>query len=403
MKNNGKNIKKGNVRKKKKIRKKNKYKGIDLYIFCSVLVLVAIGIIMVFSASYYDALYKHKNVFYFLSKELTWSPVGLIAMLIFTFVDYHFWKKVALPGYVITLITLIAVLFIGSNINGATRWIKIMGVSFQPSELAKYMIVFFLAMVIEQYGQIKEKWFASIIYLSFALVFSGLVLAENNLSISAIIMFVAFIIVFSEGMSGKITGILMGLGGIGVLIAIVTSGYRMKRFISFINPWKYATDEGYQLVHSLYAIGTGGLFGVGLGNSKQKALYMPEPHNDFIFAIICEELGLIGAIIIISVFLVLIVAGINVAMRAKDKYGRLLATGIISVIAVQVVINIAVVTGSMPVTGVPLPFISYGGTSLVFNLAAIGVLLNISSQTKTHKDEMQEKIERKRIKSKMNI
>ena len=265
------------------------------------------------------------------------------------------------------------------------------------------MIVFFLAMVIEQYGQIKEKWFASIIYLSFALVFSGLVLAENNLSISAIIMFVAFIIVFSEGMSGKITGILMGLGGIGVLIAIVTSGYRMKRFISFINPWKYATDEGYQLVHSLYAIGTGGLFGVGLGNSKQKALYMPEPHNDFIFAIICEELGLIGAIIIISVFLVLIVAGINVAMRAKDKYGRLLATGIISVIAVQVVINIAVVTGSMPVTGVPLPFISYGGTSLVFNLAAIGVLLNISSQTKTHKDEIQEKIERKRIKSKMNI
>ena len=169
MKNNGKNIKKGNVRKKKKIRKKNKYKGIDLYIFCSVLVLVAIGIIMVFSASYYDALYKHKNVFYFLSKELTWAPVGLIAMLIFTFVDYHFWKKVALPGYVITLITLIAVLFIGSNINGATRWIKIMGVSFQPSELAKYMIVFFLAMVIEQYGQIKEKWFASIIYLSFAL------------------------------------------------------------------------------------------------------------------------------------------------------------------------------------------------------------------------------------------
>ena len=220
-------------------------------------------------------------------------------------------------------------------------------------------------------------------------------MAENNLSISAIIMFVAFIIVFSEGMSGKITGILMGLGGIGVLIAIVTSGYRMKRFISFINPWKYATDEGYQLVHSLYAIGTGGLFGVGLGNSKQKALYMPEPHNDFIFAIICEELGLIGAIIVISVFLVLIVAGINVAMRAKDKYGRLLATGIVSVIAV--------VTGSMPVTGVPLPFISYGGTSLVFNLAAIGVLLNISSQTKTHKDEMQEKIERKRIKSKMNI
>ena len=401
MNSNTKKLKKG--KSKKKFKRKKKLNSVNPYILYSVLALVAIGIIMVFSASYYDALYKHKDVFYFLKKELTWVPVGIGALIVIMLIDYHAWKKITIFGYGATILALVAVLIVGKNINGATRWLDIAGISFQPSELAKYMIVFFLAMVIEQYGQIKEKWFASIIYLSFALVFSGLVLAENNLSISAIIMFVAFIIVFSEGMSGKITGILMGLGGIGVLIAIVTSGYRMKRFISFINPWKYATDEGYQLVHSLYAIGTGGLFGVGLGNSKQKALYMPEPHNDFIFAIICEELGLIGAIIIISVFLVLIVAGINVAMRAKDKYGRLLATGIISVIAVQVVINIAVVTGSMPVTGVPLPFISYGGTSLVFNLAAIGVLLNISSQTKTHKDEMQEKIERKRIKSKMNI
>ena len=169
--------------------------------------------------------------------------------------------------------------------------------------------------------------------------------------------------------------------------------------MSFTNPWKYANDEGYQLVHSLYAIGSGGLFGVGLGNSKQKALYMPEPHNDFIFAIIAEELGLVGCIIIMAIFAVLIIAGIDVAMKAKDKYGKLLAAGIISVIAVQVIINIAVVTGSMPVTGVPLPFISYGGTSLVFNLAAVGVLLNISRQTKSHKDEIQEKI----IKSKMNV
>ena len=152
-------------------------------------------------------------------------------------------------------------------------------------------------------------------------------------------------------------------------------------------------------IHSLYALGSGGLFGVGLGNSKQKALYMPEPHNDFIFAIIGEELGLIGCIFVIAIFVILIVSGIKVASRAKDRYGKLLATGIISVIAVQAIINIAVVTGSMPVTGVPLPFISYGGTSLVFNLAAMGVLLNISMQCKNPKDEIEEKI----IKSKMNI
>ena len=396
MKSSGKKIKNKNTKKKRKF-KSNKYNGINLYIFCSVLALVSIGIIMVFSASYYDALYKHKNVFYFLSKEMTWAPVGIVAMLIFMFIDYHFWKKVTLWGYLITLIALIAVLFVGSNINGATRWLNIMGVSFQPSELAKYIIVFFLAMAIERHGKIKEKWFVPLIYLAFAAVFSGLVFLENNLSIASIIMFVAFIMVFSAGMNGREALTIMGGGAILGLLGIFTSDYRRDRFISFINPWKYATDEGYQLVHSLYAIGTGGLFGVGLGNSKQKALYMPEPHNDFIFAIICEELGLIGALAIIFIFVVLIVAGINVAMNAKDKYGKLLATGIISVIAVQVIINIAVVTGSMPVTGVPLPFISYGGTSLVFNLAAIGVLLNISSQAKTHKDKIKEKISKNKI------
>ena len=301
-------------------------------------------------------------------------------MLIFTFVDYHFWKKVALPGYVITLITLIAVLFIGSNINGATRWIKIMGVSFQPSELAKYMIVFFLAMVIEQYGQIKEKWFASIIYLSFALVFSGLVLAENNLSISAIIMFVAFIIVFSEGMSGKITGILMGLGGIGVLIAIVTSGYRMKRFISFINPWKYATDEGYQLVHSLYAIGTGGLFGVGLGNSKQKALYMPEPHNDFIFAIICEEFGIIFAIGLMIIYFLLFYRGIRAAFVTKDSYSQLIAVGFSTMIACQTLVIIGGIFGVIPLTGITLPILSYGGSSVLTIFFALGILQKVSEE-----------------------
>ena len=354
---------------------------------------------MVFSASYYDALYKHKDVFYFLKKELTWVPVGIGALIVIMLIDYHAWKKITIFGYGATILALVAVLIVGKNINGATRWLDIAGISFQPSELAKYVIVFFLAMMIDRYGKVSKNWKVPLIYLSSALIFAGLVYKENNLSIASIIMFVAFIMIFVSGMSFKETFSLIIIGAVGIIVGIFSSDYRTERFVSFLDPWKYANDEGYQLIHSLYALGSGGLFGVGLGNSKQKALYMPEPHNDFIFAIIGEELGLIGCIAVITIFVVLIWAGIKVAGKAKDRYGKLLATGIISVIALQALINIAVVTGSMPVTGVPLPFISYGGTSLVFNMAAMGVLLNISRQCKNTKDEIEEKI----IKSKMNV
>lgn len=397
MSSNSKRLKKG--KNKKKVKRKSKLGSVNPYILYSVLALVAIGIIMVFSASYYDALYKHKDVFYFLKKELTWVPVGLVALVVMMLIDYHLLKKFTVFAYGVTVVALVAVLFVGSTINGATRWLNIAGISFQPSELAKYVIVFFLAMMIDKYGKMNRNWKIPLIYLGSAALFALLVYKENNLSIAAIIMFVAFIMIFVSGMSFKETFALIGIGGVAGTIGIFSSDYRTERFISFLDPWKYANDEGYQLVHSLYALGSGGLFGVGLGNSKQKALYMPEPHNDFIFSIIGEELGLIGCIFVIAIFVVLIVSGIKVASRAKDRYGKLLATGIISVIAVQAIINIAVVTGSMPVTGVPLPFISYGGTSLVFNLAAMGVLLNISRQCKNPKDEIEEKI----IKSKMNV
>lgn len=403
MNSNAKRLKKGKSRKKVKGRNKVKRKpriiSVNPYILYSVLALVSIGIIMVFSASYYDALYKHKDVFYFLKKELTWVPVGLVALVGMMLIDYHTWKRFTVGAYVVTVVALLAVLFIGVNINGATRWLRIAGISFQPSELAKYVIVFFLAMIIDNYGGVSKNWKIPLVYLASAVLFAGLVYKENNLSIASIIMFVAFIMIFVSGMSIRETFALIGIGGVAGTLGIFTSDYRMDRFVSFLDPWKYADKEGYQLIHSLYALGSGGLFGVGLGNSKQKALYMPEPHNDFIFAIIGEELGLIGCIVVIAIFVILIGAGIKVAYRAKDRYGKLLATGIISVIATQAIINIAVVTGSMPVTGVPLPFISYGGTSLVFNLAAMGVLLNISRQCKSSKDEIEEKI----IKSKMNI
>lgn len=397
MSNNSKKIKKARI--KKKFKRRQKVNAVNPYVLYSVLALVAIGIIMVFSASYYDALYKHKDVFFFLKKELTWAPIGILAMITMMLIDYHTWKRFTGIAYVGTIGALIAVLFVGQNINGATRWLNIAGISFQPSELAKYVIVFFLAMIIDKYGAIKNNWKRPLIYLGYAAIFSLLVYKENNLSIASVIMIVSFIMVFVSGMSFKQTFTLIGIGIVVGTIGIFSADYRRDRFISFLNPWKYADNEGYQLIHSLYALGSGGLFGAGLGNSKQKALYMPEPHNDFIFAIIGEELGLIGCIAVISIFVVLIVSGVKVASKAKDRYGKLLATGIISVIAIQAIINIAVVTGSMPVTGVPLPFISYGGTSLVFNLAAMGVLLNISRQCKDVKQEIEEKI----IKSKMDF
>ena len=244
------------------------------------------------------------------------------------------------------------------------------------------MVVLFLALSIDIKGDgIKDFWTGIVPYLALSGFFAALVLAEKNLSIAAIIMIVTFILLFISG--GKIKhlfGIVLPTLLTLAIFFIFSSDYRRARMLNFIDPWKDAAGDGYQLIQSFYALGSGGITGLGLGQSRQKTLYMPEPHNDFIFSIIGEELGLIGCLLIISLFIIFIWRGVRIAIKAKDTYGKLLAMGITSIIAVQAIINIAVVTGSMPVTGVPMPFISYGGTSLVINLTAMGILLNISRQ-----------------------
>jgi cell division protein FtsW len=210
--------------------------------------------------------------------------------------------------------------------------------------------------------------------------YAGMVFLEKNLSIAAVIMIVTLIVLYVAGAKTSHMLGLIGLVALAGVAGILFEPYRLARFVSFLDPWKDPKGKGYQLIQSLLALGSGGIWGVGLGKSRQKCYYIPEPHNDFIFSIIGEELGLIGCTLIVLLFIVFIWRGIVTAVRAKDTYGTLLATGITSVIAMQAIINIAVVTGSMPVTGVPLPFISYGGSSLVFNLVATGVLLNISRQ-----------------------
>lgn len=368
-----------------KKRKEVKMKSIDYSMLCAILILLFIGIIMVYSSSSYYALYENEShsTDYFFIKEIIWSIVGIVGMIFTMSIDYHFYKKITPLLVMVTVFFLVIVLIVGANLNGASRWIRLGQLSFQPSELAKYVVVLYLAMLIDKRrGKIRDLKNGTLYYLVIAAFFAGLIILQKNLSITAVVMMVAFIMILAGG--AKISH-LLSLIPVGLVVGmglIFMEKYRLQRLTSFLNPWADTSGASYQLIQSLYALGSGGFFGVGLGNSRQKALFMPEPHNDFIFAIIGEELGLIGCVFIVSIFIFIVIKGTCVAVKAKDNYGYLLAIGIISVIAIQAIINIAVVTGSMPVTGVPLPLISYGGTSLVFNLLALGILLNISRQSK---------------------
>ena len=360
---------------------------IDYGVFYTVALLVAIGVVMVYSASSYYAMFTYKDSMFFLKRQLINVGIGIAVMMFTMSFDYHKLKKYTIAMMIICFPLLIAVFFF-PGVNGAQRWILLGPLSFQPSDLVKYVVVLFLAMSLEIKGEGVKKFSTGIVpYLGVSGIYAALVLAEKNLSIASVIMIVTFIILFAAG--GRIKH-LFGIVAPAMVAAAVAftvlEPYRMLRMLNFTNPWKDPAGAGYQLIQSFYALGAGGITGLGLGQSRQKTLYMPEPHNDFIFAIIGEELGLIGCICIIALFIIFIWSGIKVAMKARDTYGTLLAVGITSVIAVQSLINIAVVTGSMPVTGVPLPFISYGGTSLIINMMAVGILLNISRQVEGKED-----------------
>ena len=364
---------------KMSIEKNNDMGEIDYGIFCALALLLGIGIVMVYSASSFYAMFHENDSTYFLKRQLIWAIIGIIAMSFTMSFDYHKLKKIT-PVLLACAIPLLIAVFFFPEVNGAKRWIQLGPLSFQPSEFTKYAVVMFLAFSIDLKGdKIKSFWEGLVPYLCLSGFFAALILAEHNMSIAAIIMIVTFIMLFVAGGQNKhLFGIILPSLFTLAIFFIFSSDYRRERMLNFIDPWKDAADAGYQLIQSFLALGSGGITGLGLGQSRQKILYMPEPHNDFIFSIIGEELGLIGCLFIIALFLIFIWRGIKVAMRARDTYGRLLAVGITSIIAVQAIINIAVVTGSMPVTGVPMPFISCGGTSLVINLMATGILLNIS-------------------------
>lgn len=361
---------------------RKKMGSIDFILFSTIMLLVVIGVVMVYSASSYSSFFNtaiNDSMFY-LKKQALWALLGVIGMVIAIKTDYHIYRRLTLPLMIVTVL-LLCVVFAFPEVNGAKRWIPLGFASIQPSEIAKYVVVLYIAKSLANKGEkVKSFVYGILPYMLISGFFAGMVFLEKNLSIAVVIMGVTLVILFVAGAKIKHMAGIFGVVLAGGVAGIIFEPYRMARFTSFLDPWKDARGDGYQLIQSLLALGSGGIWGAGLGQSRQKCYYIPEPHTDFIFSIIGEELGLIGCTVIVILFLLFVWRGIVTASKAKDTFGTLLAAGITSIIAIQAIINIAVVTGSMPVTGVPLPFISYGGSSLIFNLFAMGILLNISRQ-----------------------
>lgn len=362
---------------------RRKYQEADFMLLAVTAALVLFGLLMVYSASSYENVVKGFAAYKDVIKQGIFALAGLAVMIfIFSNVDYHrYTLQLTKYGVVVILILNVAVILFDPT-KGASRWIKFGGISFQPSELAKFIVVLYAANMLKRMETYRRRpWKPVMKVFLVAGLFAGvIVLLQSNLSIGAIVLISAFVLIFLSGASLLHVGFLAALGFAGLLMALLLEPYRMARLMSFMKPFEDAQGDGHQLVQSLYALTGGGFFGRGLGMSRMKAFWLPEAHNDFIFAVVVEELGFLGGFILILLILLLIFSGIRIAMKAQDTFGRLLAMGITTVFALQSLINIAVVIGAFPVTGVTLPFISAGGTSLMVNLAAVGILLNISRQ-----------------------
>lgn len=363
----------------------------DFTLCIIIFILLALGIVMVLSASAPSALAKGGESYEYAGKQLLFGVLGLIAMFVISKIDYRVYKKFYWPIYIFSCAILLTVIVpgLGKEVNGALRWVQIPGLGqFQPSELTKIgLIIFYAGYLTDHKSEMKDFWKGFVRPFCFILPpIAILYFVQNHLSASLIIGMITCILMIMAGarMLHFIGAGILGGGAVGAyLMYKITSGgsdgsFRISRIVSFLDPWADVSDTGWQVVQSLYAIGSGGLFGTGLGGSKQKYLYISEPQNDFIFSIVAEELVFIGCVIVIALFAIFIWRGILIAMKAPDTFGGLLATGITSLVAIQVILNIAVVTSTMPNTGIPLPFFSYGGTALFILLSSCGILLNIS-------------------------
>lgn len=353
-------------------------------LFITLMIMLAFGLIMVFSASSPSAYYEQNDKYFYIKKQLIWTIIGFAAMLFTSKINLGIVKKHAVKFAVISLIMMFLVPFIGIERNGAKRWLGIGSLTIQPSEIAKFALVFLFAkMISEKPKGHMEKFIKGLCpYLAILALFILAMILQDHLSAS-VVTFVSLIVMLVAG-GAKLSHIFaMGALGLGTLAPFaILEEYRFKRMIAFLDPFKYIKDIGWQICQGLYAIGSGGLFGRGLGQSRQKFLYVPEAHNDYIYAILCEELGLIGAVIVAGLFLALITRCIIIAIKAPDMFSKLMVFGITSIISFQYIINVGVVTAVMPSTGMQLPFFSAGGSSLVFLMAAMGLVFNVSRYVK---------------------
>lgn len=367
-------------------------RSIDWYTLIPVLLLLCIGIIMVLSASSATTAAEvlrnqagesetQVDPFRYFNKQLVSVLIGLGAMLFTSNIDYRKWKQFVKPALYIS-VGLLLVVFAFPAKNGAHSWIILGGRQFQPSEFVKLCLILVLAHIIstkkEKMNSFEKGLLPALVSIG---MICGLVLMEPDLGSAMVIAITSFFMLFAGGANLKHLAALGSVGGALGAVAMIAEPYRFARWMAFIDPFKDPRGIGYQIIQSLYAIGSGGFFGVGLGQSMQKFGHIPEQHTDFIFSILAEELGFLGASLIIILFLFFAARGLIIAKNTRDSFGSLLASGITSLIIVEAIINIAVVTSSMPVTGITLPFISFGGSSLIFKLAAVGVLLNISKHT----------------------
>ena len=357
-------------------KEKKQRNGAPDYGLCLVvLILAGFGLVVLYSTSAWNGQVKFADPAYYLKKQLLATSLGLAAMYAVSCIDFRRWKNLAVPGYLISLDLQAAVLFFGDEYNGSKRWLSIGPLSFQPSEFAKVAVIVLLARVISGRGKkIVTLWQMLGVMLP-TLPLVGLV-GTNNLSTAIIIMGIAVILIFVAS-PGYLRFVFIGAGGAGFLAVFLSlESYRLERLAIWRHPEAY--EKGYQTMQGLYAIGSGGLFGVGFGGSLQKLGFVPEAQNDMIFSIVCEEFGLVGAVLLMLLFVLLVWRLYSIALHVQDLFGCLVVTGIMGHILIQVILNIAVVTNTIPNTGITLPFVSYGGTSVLFLLSEMGLALNVS-------------------------
>lgn len=354
----------------------------DITFLSLVLILLTVGLVMLFSASYAYSLENYDNSYKFIVRQALFGAIGVAAMLIASKIDYHFWRKFSWIFYFATMALLILLLAMPPMVSNMSvkRWIVIGPLNFQPSELAKFAIILlFSSLIAKNYKMMSQLKFI-VILVALLGATCVLVVLEPHLSATVLIFAIGIVLMIVGGLQKRyiVGGAAGGVGLVALAISTGIIGYGSDRIKYWLDPWLDPKDKGFQTIQSLLAIGSGGIMGRGIGQSRQKHLWVPEPHNDFIFSIVCEELGLIGAIIIILLFALLVWRGFTIAMRSPDKFGSLLAIGLTFQVGLQAMLNIWVVTNTIPNTGISLPFFSYGGTSLVILLAEMGIVLSVS-------------------------